>query len=143
MNMLKQFIAYIQKILFGDSAGMLDRWIRHLLAGGIGTVLYFMFTFLMVEIFHFHPVFAVLCSSLIVIIYTYLINRLWVYNSTNNHFYAIPRYIIVVLIAIGLNSGIMYVVVEVIKVWYVYGLFISIFIVPPTNFLLNYYWAFK
>lgn len=143
MNILKQFIVYIQRILTDDSAGMLDRWIRHLLAGGIGTILYFSFTTLIVEFLHFHPVLAVLCSTLMVIIYTYAINRLWVYNSTHNHSYAIPRYFVVVLLALGLNSGIMYVVVELIEVWYVYGLFISVLIVPPTNFLLNYYWAFK
>jgi len=143
MNMVEQLKTFIQKLLYGGSAGMMDRWIRHILAGGIGTLLYFTLTSLMVEYLQIHPVNAVLCSSLIVIIYTYFLNRVWVYSSTRRHSETIPRFIVVVMVAVGLNSGIMYIVVEIINLWYIYGLLISIFVVPPTNFLLNYYWAFK
>ena len=143
MNRGEQLKTYIHKILFDGSAGMMERWIRHLLAGGIGTLLYFMLTSIMVEFFQIHPVIAVLSSSWIVIIYTYFLNRVWVYSSTRHHFNTIPKFIVVVLVAVGLNSGIMYVVVEVINLWYIYGLLVSMFVVPPTNFLLNYYWAFK
>lgn len=133
----------IRRLLFDSSTDMAYRWFRHLIAGGTGTLFYILFTTLFVEYFSFHPVFAVFCSFILLIGIMYLINRVWVYNTSMSHSYAIPRFLTVVLISLGLNSSIMYLAVETFHLWYIYGLIMTVVIVPPTNFLLNYYWAFK
>jgi len=133
----------IQRIFVGRSAGIVHRGIRHLIAGGIGTLIYLVLTFLFVELFNIHPVFAVIYSFIISVVYSYVVNKSWVYDSKMKHYYIIPRFISVILISLLLNTGIMYIAVEIFQSWYVYGLAITVFVVPPTNFLLNYYWAFK
>ena len=119
------------------------RGIRHVFAGGIGTLLYVLCVIIFTDIFHLHPVISVSISFLLLIIYTYLVNNYWVYESTKNHRYKIPRFLSVVIMAYTLNVSIMYIAYDTLHLHYYYGLIITAIIVPPTNFLLNYYWAFK
>lgn len=140
---MKKNILDIQGVIYDPSAGMIKRLFRHLLAGSVGTLLYIASTALFVEYLYFHPVVAVICSFSILMVLTYIINRTWVYSPSRGHEHSIPRFLTVVCISLGLNSGIMFLVFEVFDLWYFYGLIITVFIVPPTNFLLNYYWAFK
>lgn len=125
------------------SPGMLNRWIRHLVAGGAGTLLYMLLVAMFVELAGLHPVTSVMIAFIIMEIYTYLINRAWVYAPKEGHAYAIPRFLTVTVVALSLNTGIMYLIVESLDLWYVWGLLATTLIVPPTNFLMNYFWAFK
>jgi putative flippase GtrA len=130
--------------LFGSaSAGMIQRWFRHLVAGGTGTLLYMAMVALLVELASLHPLVSVVLAYSVAVGYTYAINRLWVYASARSHFYALPRFLVVVVVAFALNAGIMFVAVEFMQWWYGWGLLIAALVVPPTNFLLNYYWAFR
>jgi len=147
MKILKYSVKWIhiqvQKIFIGRSAGIIHRVIRHLIAGGIGTLIYLAMTFLFVELFDVHPVLAVIYAFILSVIYSYIINSSWVYSPRMTFYYIVPRFITVTLLSLGLNTGIMILTVEIFEAWYVYGLIITVFVVPPTNFLLNYYWAFK
>ena len=122
---------------------MLNRLMRHLAAGGAGTVLYILLVALFVEVAGLHPVASVVVAFFIIVIYTYLINRAWVYAPKEGHAYAIPRFLTVTAVGLFLNTGIMYLIVESLELWYVWGLVATTLVVPPTNFLLNYFWAFK
>lgn len=141
--MLKQFYPYIHKLLIDDSAGMFERWIRHLIAGGSGTVLYIGMIAFFVEITDMHPVRATAISFIFIMSYIYILNRIWVYNTTGRHSRTVIRYITVASISFILNTGIMYIVVEQLEAWYGFGIIAAALIVPLTNFLLNYFWAFK
>jgi len=125
------------------SAGMINRLMRHLFVGGIGSILYMAIVAVFVEVFYFHPVLSVTISLVLVALYTYVINRIWVYESTLVHAKSIPRFVVVAVLALSLNTGVMYLIVEILKLWYFWGLLCTVLIVPPTNFLLNYFWAFK
>ena len=125
------------------SPEMFHRLIRHLVAGGAGTLLYMLLVALCVEVAGLHPVASVVIAFIIMEIYTYLINRAWVYAPKEGHAYAIPRFLTVTVVALSLNTGIMYLIVESLELWYVWGLVATALVVPPTNFLLNYFWAFK
>lgn len=140
---LENLSEYVNKIFFDTSAGITNRWIRHLIAGGIGTLIYTGLIAFLVEIFLLHPVSATIISFGLLEVYLYIINRKWVHNTKTNHSYTLPRYGIVTIIALLLNAGIMFLVVEVFEWWYVLGIVCATAIVPPTNFLLNYFWAFK
>lgn len=123
--------------------GIKGRFLRHLIAGGTGTLLYMISVAAMVEWMMVDPVVAVVLVIIILEIYTYVINRCWVYSSKLDHSASIPRFLMTAVIALLTNSGVMYFVVDILGYWYIWGLFGTILIVPPTNFLMNYYWAFK
>ena len=146
--MLKQLTQdlyeYIPRLLFDSSnVGGVRRLIRHLIAGATGTLLYIVMVAVLVELAGVHPVISVIISSLLLDVFIYLISRTWVYNSTMSHAYAVPRFAFILLLALSLNSGIMYITVNILDLWYVWGLVIATFIVPATNYLLSYYWAFR
>ena len=131
-------------ILSGNkSVGMMSRFFRHLVAGGIGTLIYVTLVAILVEIFGLHPVPSVMVAVVIEVLYKYIISRGWVYQPDRTNSYTIPRFLVVVIISLLLNTGIMYFAVEIIQLWYVWGLLSTAFIVPPTNFLLNFYWTFR
>ena len=119
------------------------RAIRHLVAGGLGTLIYLAGVTAQVELFAIHPVIAVVIATLLLDVYTYAISRVWVYKATRDHGYAVPRFIAILVIALALNSGIMFVTVDILDLWYVWALVAATIIVPATNFLLSYLWAFR
>jgi putative flippase GtrA len=96
-----------------------------------------------VEFLGLHPVPSVIFSFALLVVFSYTVNRLWVYAPVMGHGYAIPRFLIGVAIGFFLNAGIMYGMVEVLEVWYLWGLVGAAFVVPPVNFLVNYLWAFR
>jgi putative flippase GtrA len=134
---------YLKRILVDSTAGMMSRYLRHLIAGGIGTLLYITLVAICVEIVSIHPVNATIIATVLNACYTYTIQRKWVYNSNTSHLRSIPKFIIVAVIAILLNAIIMYLVVETFNWWYGFGIIFAAAVVPPTNFLLNYYWTYK
>jgi len=134
---------FIHDLLYGQSVGILNRWIRHLIAGGSGTILYIGLIAFFVEITDLHPVRATVISFIFLMSYIYTLNRLWVYNATGRHSRTLIRYLMVTSISLILNTGIMYIVVEQHEAWYGFGIIAASLIVPLTNFLLNYFWAFK
>lgn len=134
---------YIDTYLLNSVAGAWNRWFRHLIAGGIGTLLYISLVAVFVEIFLLHPITGTVISFFILELYTYIIFRKWVYNAQNPHITAVPRFIIATAVALFLNAGIMYLIVEIFHWWYGFGIICAAAILPPTNFLINYYWTFR
>ncbi len=138
------FLNVITGALFRKTGvGMANRALRHLIIGGLGTVFYIVLVATFVELFHIHPVLSAILAVLAVILFTYVFNRNWVYHTTQGHHHAVPRFLAVVCVSLLLNAGIMYITVEIMQAWYAWALVAATLIVPPTNFLLNFYWAFK
>ncbi len=126
-----------------ELVGIKGRFLRHLIAGGTGTLLYMISVAVMVDWMMVDPVVAVVLVVIFLEIYTYVVNRCWVYSTTLDHYASIPRFLMTAVIALLINSGAMYFVVDIMQWWYIWGLIGTILILPPTNFLMNYYWAFK
>ncbi|MER3423902.1 MAG: hypothetical protein C4293_12380, partial [Nitrospiraceae bacterium] len=64
------------------------------------------------------------------------------FRSSEDHGYALLRFVIVSCAGLLLNTGIMHFCVAVLGWTYVWGAFSVIVIVPVSNFLLNAYWTF-
>lgn len=137
------FNSIIDNLIRNSDVGIFNRAIRHFMAGGMGTLFYMVLVAILVELVHLHPVPSASLAFLLIVLYTYIINRKWVYDPTREHAYAIPRFIALEFIALFLNTAIMYVAVETMGLSYIWGLIATTIIIPPTNFLLSYYWAFK
>jgi len=137
-------LASVKSLVFQRTAlGIGSRAVRHLVAGGIGTILYLASVSFLVEVFGLNPVLSVIIAILIFEIYTYLSYWIWVYQPNREHNYVIPRFLFITFLALFLNTAIMHLTVNIMALWYVWGLVATTLIVPPTNFLLNFYWAFK
>jgi putative flippase GtrA len=134
----------LRRLFFLNSnAKIPERMFRHAVAGGAATLLYMTLVALQVEVLRMHPVLAIVTASIVMELFIYVAQRFWVYESTRHHSSAIPRFLVTIPIALGLNAGIMALVVDVLGLWYVWGLVAATLILPPTNFLLNIYWVFR
>jgi len=138
------FSNFVRNLLYQkESICVSVRFFRHLIIGGTGTLLHMGFVALLVEWMRVPPTLAVAVSMIFLGIYLYALNRKWTYDSRIENGKSIPRFFIAGIVALLLNTGIMYFAVNVMGWWYVWGLFSSIIIVPPTNFLINYFWVFS
>lgn len=97
----------------------------------------------LVEILSLDPVFSSVVSFVFILIGSYYANRYWTFRSDRGHSYSLPRYIIVSLSGLSLNTGIMFLTVNILGWWYMFGQLIAIFVIPLSNFMLNFYWSFK
>jgi putative flippase GtrA len=104
-------VIFLQKEL----AGIRHRFMRHLIAGGTGTLLYMISVAVMVEWMIVDPVVAAVIALIFLAFYTYVINRGWVYSSKLEHHTSLPRFLITAGIAVLINSGVMYFVVDIMK----------------------------
>lgn len=121
----------------------MQRGVRYLIVGGIGTLLYSSGVALLVEIFKLGPVVSAAISYLNVEIFFYISYRKWVYSPTQGHDTSLPRYIAVSALALFLNTGVMFVITDLMGYEYWWGLVAGIAIIPPTIFTLNWLWAFR
>jgi putative flippase GtrA len=120
-----------------------ERMLRHLVVGGTATLFYLMLLVLLVELLNMHPVLATCVAFLVMEIFIYAANWSWVHEPTLGHRSAVARYIVAIVVALALNSGIMALTVDVLGLWYIWGLAAAVLILPVTNFLLNSYWVFR
>jgi putative flippase GtrA len=120
-----------------------QRIVRHLIVGGSGTAGYFISVALLVEKMAVSPVLSVIISYSVLALYTYLVNRRWVYDASSEHLPTILRFVSLLALSFALNTGIMYFVTESLDQSYLWGLFASAAIVPATNFAISYLWVFK
>lgn len=121
----------------------LGRWVRYAIVGGSGTLLYMLLVVVFVELMRIPPVSSAVIGFILVCIFTYTLNRLWVFASSRRHTYAFPRFVMVSIVGLLLNALIMYVTVDVLELWYGFWLIGATAIVPPTNYLLHAYWSFR
>ena len=122
---------------------MLRKFTRYATIGVIATLFYMAMLIAFVEILHLDPVFSSSVSFVFILLGSYFANRWWTFRSVRGHAYSLPRYIIVSVSGLSLNTGIMFLTVNILGWWYISGQMIAIFTVPLSNFLLNFYWSFR
>lgn len=120
---------------------LVSRLVRYGAVGLLGTALYFLTVLFLVEKMGADPVVAASVATVLVIVVNYVLNRSWVFESNRDHRTAFPRFLLIAVVSLLLNTGVMYVTVHVLSWWYVAGLVIATLVVPPTNFALNH-WCF-
>lgn len=116
--------------------------LRYGLVGILGTFSHLGVLTALVERGQLDPVLASTLGFIVALLVSYGLNHRWTFRSSHGHRTALPRYIAVSLTGLGLNTGLMYVTVHILGWWYLAGQMTVIAIVPITNFILNFYWAF-
>src|SRR5438874_12277074 len=89
------------------------------------------------------PTLASAYAFSLILVVAYILNYYWTFESKNRHTYAIPRFIFTSLLGLLLNTGIMFVSVEILGLWYVVGASIGVVIGQVSNFILNSNWSFS
>jgi len=74
---------------------------------------------------------------------SYWLNRVWTFDSNQPHRETLWRFFVVALFGLGLNTGMMMLLVQYLHWWYLWGQLATLMVVPLSNYLLNRHWTFK
>jgi dolichol-phosphate mannosyltransferase len=90
-----------------------------------------------------HYLLAAVCSTSIAVANNYLWNRLWTFRETRGDLYHQGiRFLIVSVVALGLNLGILKLLVEL-GVDKIAAQAVAVILVMPFNFSVNKLWSFR
>jgi len=126
-----------------NSSSLGGRIVRYGIAGVVATGIYFACVWLLVDWMAVTPVTAAVIATMIVIVTSYAINRAFVFETNRAHRSAFTRFVVASLFGIAANTGLMYVATRLFAWPYLIGAALTILVVPPTNFLINQFWAFR
>jgi putative flippase GtrA len=119
------------------------RVVRYGFAGLLATVIYFCATLAFVELVQLDAVTAAVAATGVVILTSYVVNRRWVFSTDRSHASSFSRFAVASLLSVGINAGLMHLAVDVFEWTYIAGLVLTTAIVPPVNFVINYFWSFR
>ena len=118
------------------------RFVRYSLVGVFSVLLYYVSLIFLVEVMRLSPTLASAFAFGLIVVIAYVLNYYWTFQSQSRHTYVIPRFILTSLLGLLLNTGVMFVSVEILGLWYLVGASIGVVIGPVSNFLLNSNWSF-
>jgi putative flippase GtrA len=119
------------------------RAIRYGIAGAAAMLLYFALVAALVETRVLPPVTAAAAGTAATILFQYVVNRAWIFPTDRSHVSAIIRFLLASGLGMALNTGLMHLAVHILVWPYWAGLVLATAVVPPTNFLINQFWAFR
>ena len=118
------------------------RFLRYSLVGVFSVFLYYVSLIFLVEVMKVRPTLASAYAFSLILVVAYILNYYWTFESKNRHTYVIPRFMLTSLLGLLLNTGVMFVSVEILGLWYLVGASIVVIIGPVSNFILNSNWSF-
>lgn len=119
------------------------QFIRFGLVGVVSTLTHIGTLVLLVELIKFTPILASTIGFILAVIVSYFLNYRFTFRAQGAHTNYFPKYVLVCIIGFILNTGIMYLTIEILNWWYVAGQICTLMVVPISNFTLNRFWAFK
>lgn len=119
------------------------QFIRFGLVGIVSTLCHMGTLIILVEFFGYIPLLASTLGFILAVIVSYILNYRFTFMVSGNHALFFPRYLIVCLTGLTINTSIMYVTVNILNWWYIIGQITTLTVVPITNFTLNKFWAFN
>jgi putative flippase GtrA len=122
---------------------LIKKFTKYFIVGIIGTVTHLSVLIVLVEFFKYNYILGSTIGFVLTVVISYYLNYIWTFRSREKHTKSLPRYIIVSIIGLCLNTCIMFLAVNVFGLWYLIGQAITVLIIPVTNFILNSYWSFK
>lgn len=122
-------------------SSLVKQFIKYAIVGVIGTSVQSLTLILLVEKMSANPLLGSVIGFIFSLIVSYFINVKWTFKTErkSSFFY---KYMIVSISGLGINLLIMFLLVNLIGVWYIWAQMVVIVIVPISNFFLNRYWAF-
>ncbi len=121
----------------------LARLARYGISGGASALTHFGVLVLLAEVLHVWPVAASTAGFVASIVVSYLLQKAWVFRSDAGHGVAGARFLTVTAVAFGLNTGIVWVGTEALRVPYPIVQAVALGVIPVVNYTLNSRWTFR
>jgi putative flippase GtrA len=112
------------------------------LVGAIGTAAHYALLIFLVSALAVHPVVASAAGAVLGAAINYALNYRFTFRSTRRHHEALPRFLAIAAVGLGLNTALMWLLVEPLHVHYLVAQFIATGCVLLWNYLGNRHWTF-
>jgi putative flippase GtrA len=112
------------------------------LMGAIGTAAHYALLICLVSALAVHPVVASAAGATVGAATNYALNYRFTFRSTRRHHEALPRFLTIAAVGLGLNTALMWVLVEPLHVHYLVAQIIATGCVLLWNYLGNRHWTF-
>ncbi|WP_435922662.1 GtrA family protein [Paenibacillus sp. DYY-L-2] len=120
-----------------------SKFIKYGLVGVLGTLTHTLVLTLCVEFFACPAVLGTIIGFIFSLIVSFKLNTSWTFSNVAGSNLNFVKYALTCSMGLLINVVIMYVIVDIFKMWYLLAQFSSIIIVPIFNFTLTKKWVFK
>lgn len=142
--MLNKIFKILIDFIFNKIIGDIKQFFRFCVTGITGAIIDFGFLYLLIEFANLNYLLSATISFVLALIDTYLLNKYWTFqNKENNHAKQFSKFLLTSLVGLLINLGIMYLMVDVLLIWYIFAKIIASIIVLFWNFLMNKHFTFK
>ena len=115
---------------------------RYIVVGVLGTLVYYLLLWLLVEIARIPVLVASSLAFILVVLENYVLHYFWTFSSSAHHTKALPKFSMMSLAGFWLNLGIMYLGVEYLGFGYLWVQAVAIALVVAWNFVISIRWIF-
>lgn len=112
------------------------------LMGVMGTAAQYALLFFLVIGLAVHPVAASAAGAVLGAVINYALNYRFTFRSAKRHHEALPRFLAIAAVGLGLNTALMWLLVEPLHVHYLIAQLIATGCVLILNYLGNRHWTF-
>jgi putative flippase GtrA len=120
-----------------------EQFLKFSVIGGIATLIHYLILGLLVEYWGVYPAAASAIGFTVSAIINYRLNRSLTFSSLLPHSFSFPRFIIVAVSALVLNTLVLSFCYEILSMYYLVAQLIATAIVLPWTFLGNRLWSFR
>ena len=110
--------------------------------GAVATGFQYGLMAILISLCGFNAVFASAISYAVSALLNYGLNRYLVFRSSIRHVHALPRFIVIVITGLLLNSGLIYLIMSTLPLHWLFAQVLVTLTVMVCNFLLSKYWVF-
>jgi len=129
---------------FGSS---LEAMVRFCAVGGVGVLLNLIILTFLVDVVGLWYMLAATITFFVVALNNFTWNKLWTFRDRRRSPLVLSKqllkFIVASTVALGINLGVLYTMVEYFGLWYILGQLFSICVAVIANFSLNALWVFR
>jgi len=119
------------------------RFIKFLGVGGAATLIQYGILIAMVELFQSSALVGSTVGYLVSGVFNYTLNYYFTFTSTAGHGLAVTRFVIVAVVGLALNSGLVFLLTDMLAVFYITAQVIATAAVVIWNFIAHKHWTYR
>ncbi|WP_055074571.1 GtrA family protein [Pseudanabaena sp. 'Roaring Creek'] len=121
-----------------------NQFLRFFMVGGFCAFLNIVILYILTGILNFHYLLSVLIQTVVVNYIGFYLNRRFTFKKTKGNFWeGLVKYYTVMISSFLMVSSLMYLLVDIFRVWYLYAFILITIMMMIFNFLSHQKWTFK
>ncbi|MCR4281293.1 MAG: GtrA family protein [Candidatus Kaiserbacteria bacterium] len=118
---------------------------RYLIAGGLAFAVNIIVLYVLTDVLHVYYLFSTVAAFLVSFLVSFTLQKFWTFqdNSRDQLHLQLPLYLTMQVVNLGLNTALMYALVEYLHIWYILSQTIITTILAVIVYIINKKYIFK